>query len=274
MIKKCNKILFTLIFALLLLITTVNAQELTVAELTEKVKAIEPDASYLYIIGEYVFTSEHILTTQDTMLAARTIDVTSAENAYDEMTIAYLEGIYDSDWNLVGFEYISNAVGKAPEKQKYDVKYLDHKLMSEEIKELTTSTLVNEAYNTIDTTSANDKFEVAINGNAITVTVLDTTMNSVTALQGTGVATAAKNLLNAEGVKSVVLKVAGQEPLEITSENLSTPENLEALDNLFTALAGTGTAGNLAGKTLEVKINAKAGYTAVGDTTFTVTFDN
>ena len=99
-------------------------------------------------------------------------------------------------------------------------------------------------------------------------------MNSVTALQGTGVATAAKNLLNAEGVKSVVLKVAGQEPLEITSENLSTPENLEALDNLFTALAGTGTAGNLAGKTLEVKINAKAGYTAVGDTTFTVTFDN
>ena len=99
-------------------------------------------------------------------------------------------------------------------------------------------------------------------------------MDSVVALAGTGVATAATDLLKSEGVASVVLTVKGAEPLTITAENLSKSETKIALDNLFLKLAGSeeAKAGELDGKDLEIKINAKVGFEMVGDTVFTVTF--
>ena len=79
MIQKYNKILLVILLFFILLffafVTKVDAKEVTLNELAEKVKEVEPNASYLYVIGEYAFTSEHLLTTQDVMLAARTIQV-------------------------------------------------------------------------------------------------------------------------------------------------------------------------------------------------------
>ena len=118
MIKKYNKILFTTLLFFLLLscvfITTVSAKEVTLDELAEKVKEVKPDATYVYIIGEYAFTSEHILTTQDTMLAARSIAVSAnsgeinSDPIYNEMSMTYLTGTYDNDGNLSGLQYASN----------------------------------------------------------------------------------------------------------------------------------------------------------------------
>ena len=132
--KKYNKTLLkTLLFFQLIFVgTTVNAKELTLNELAETVKKIKPDTSYLYIIGEHAFTSEHVLTTQDTMLAARTIkmpanlDQTIQTNIYDEMSIIYVEATYDNDWNFNGLKYVSNVVGKTTQPSTYDINYIDH----------------------------------------------------------------------------------------------------------------------------------------------------
>lgn len=276
MIKKCNKILVALIFMLLLLMTTVNATEMTLDELTNKIKVLEPNATYLYIIGEHVFTSEHEITTQDIMIAARTIKVSESTDAteYDQMTIYNLDPIYDDDYNLIGFKHAKNIVGTSLPKEKYEIKYIDYTSNKEPVK---VDSLADKAYETIDTVSSNTKFDVAKNGNKITVTVLEDgfEMDSVAALAGTGVARAATDLLKSEGVASVVLTVAGAEPLEVTTENLKTSETKMELDKLFEVLAGVeGTAKDLDGKTVTVKINLEEGYvTEDKTTTFEVTFD-
>ena len=77
--KKYSKILLTLFFAFFASINVVSAKEMTIEEFGKLFNETNPDASYVYVIGEYAFTSKHILTTQDAMIAARTIKL--AENS-------------------------------------------------------------------------------------------------------------------------------------------------------------------------------------------------
>jgi len=98
-------------------------------------------------------------------------------------------------------------------------------------------------------------------------------MNSVMALKGTGVSTAAQELLKTDGVKEVL----------ITSEHLPGAKvpvsdgniDLGLLDEFFLALAGgnTATAKDLAGKSITVTIELEEGYTSSGSKTFTVSFN-
>ena len=129
MIKKWSKYVISFIFAFFISLTVTHAKELTLSELADKVLEIEPNATSVFVIGQHVFTSEHLLTTQDTMLAARTITASSnsaGREIYDEMTISYFEGTYDDDWNVVGFEFYQNLVGKTPAKDSYNICYVDY----------------------------------------------------------------------------------------------------------------------------------------------------
>jgi len=279
MIKKCSKILLALIFTLLIFVTTVSAKEVTLDELANEVKTHEPDATYVYVIGEYVFTSQHILTTQDIMLAARTIQTsaTNQDELYDAMTIAYFRGTFDDVTDeLKGFTYVGNLVGKSQPKDKYEIKYIDNTFIKETV---TVSGLVDEAYDTISNVINNaevKKFEVSKEGNTVAVTVLDTTMTSVNALKGTGIATAAENLLLEDGVESVTITIPSGANVTVTAENIM--DKLGELDDLFIALAGapegeTANAGHLDGKSVKININMAYGYTATDSTEFTVSFD-
>ena len=99
MIKKCGKLLFASLSAFFIGLFSANAAELNLEELADAVKEIEPNATYVYVIGEYAFTSEHLLTTQDVMVAARSIAVdenSTAEELYNAMTIVLLDGTFDS----------------------------------------------------------------------------------------------------------------------------------------------------------------------------------
>ena len=136
MIKKCSKVLFTILCTFFISLTVTYAKEYTLEELAEAVKEVEPDATYVYVIGEYVFTSEHILTTQDTMLAARTIKTslnsgtTADDPIYNEMAIVYLEGVLDEDtWELTGFEFVESVVGIATAQNKYEINYIDYEVI-------------------------------------------------------------------------------------------------------------------------------------------------
>ena len=129
MIKKCSKVLFTILCTFFISLTVTHAKELTLSELADEVLEVEPNATSIFVIGQHVFTSEHLLTTQDTMLAARTIKTTvnsAGQEIYDEMTISYFEGTYDSDWNVTGFEFYKNLVGKTTAKSSYDICYVDY----------------------------------------------------------------------------------------------------------------------------------------------------
>ena len=141
--------------------------------------------------------------------------------------------------------------------------------------EIEVKELINEAYKTIETasTTSNNKFTVSKTDNTISVMMLDTTMDSVLALQGTGVATAAENLLNEYGVKTVTLEIPGTEiKVEISKDNLM--NKLGEINTLFTKLAGTtdATAGDIAGKSITVSISLENGCTTNDETTFTVKF--
>jgi hypothetical protein len=279
--KKCNKILLALIFMFLCLITTVSAKEITLEELAKEVKVIEPDTTYVYIIGEYAFTSEFgNLTTQDVMLASRTIEVsensgkTNSDAIYNEMAIVNLESTYDDNWEINGFEYSGNIVGTASQKEKYDVKYIDYKKISEESLEI--SGVVDNACNVIvNQTGSNNKFAVSKTGNAVSVTIKETGMTSVEALAGTGIGKAAQEILETEGIKSVTILIPGGTSVEVTSQDIMS--KLEELDNLFIELTGKtdpaqATAGDLAGKSIIAIINLEDGYTTKDATNFTVSF--
>ncbi|MBO5932841.1 MAG: hypothetical protein J6Q19_03845, partial [Bacteroidaceae bacterium] len=145
----------------------------------------------------------------------------------------------------------------------YEIKYIDYV----EMKNLEVSGLIEDAYNTIKGQAPEDKFEVAINGNDVTITIVDRTMNSVNALAGTGIATAAEELLATAGVKEVKIAIAADKYVVVTAENLR--QSIAQLDALFKQLAGSdnATAADLAGKELSISIVLDDGYTAVGSTT-------
>ncbi len=268
MIKKYSKYLLTALFAFFVSLTGTSARELTIDELGNFVKEIEPDATYVYVIGEYVFTSEHILTTQDTMLAARSIKATDNSGdtkndpIYNEMTIAYLEGVFDNDWNLIGLDYVKNVVGTSPEPEIYDVKYVDYK---EIVTKVDVDSLVEKAFKTIEGQGATDKFKLAIEGNTVHVMLNDLEMNSIEAIGGTGIYTAALNFLKEEGIESVTLSL-GNEKVTISTSSIDADE----VEKFFKALGSK--AGDLVGKDITAKIAFKEGYKTANSDSFTLKF--
>jgi len=134
--------------------------------------------------------------------------------------------------------------------------------------------LVNGSYNTIKNNTAQDKFTVNKEGNIISVTINNLEMNSVTALCGTGIKTAAENLLATEGVEKVTLSIPGIEGVSVTVTKENLGSNYAEIDALFTILAGqpNATTENLIGKSIRFEIILEDGYTTKNNTTFAVTF--
>ena len=90
----------------------------------------------VYVIGSYVFTTDHTLTTQDMMLSALSIDLSDYEgdlvapsDAYDKMTIFKLNRDYDDDDNPTGkWTVDTNFLGKDTLKdgKMVEVSYVDY----------------------------------------------------------------------------------------------------------------------------------------------------
>ena len=138
--KKYSKIIVIFLISLFVSITPCFAIEFTVDELGEEIDRINPNATTAFIIGEYVFTSEHLLTTQDVMLAARTISL--SENAgsidkdsiYGEMTIQRLEAQYDDNYDKTGWILSNNVIGTTQLPEKINISYIDYQGVKEIVK--------------------------------------------------------------------------------------------------------------------------------------------
>ena len=180
------------------------------------------------------------------------------------MAITLLEGVFDDNLDLAGLKYVKEVVGEAGAKTTYDINHVDY-VKTE--KHIDVNELVEEAYDVIEGQVANNnKFSVNMPSETeINVVLKDKTMASVEALMGTGVATAAANFLETEGVKGVKL-VLGESELLVTEESL-TPEAVDA----FFAELGT-TVADLINRTLTATILFEDGYKTANSTTFEVTF--
>lgn len=143
MIKKFSKvIIFTLIALFFVLVTPTFARTFNLDKLGAKISEQEPTAVEAYVIGNYVFTSQHPLTPQDIMLAARSIqltktynhpDLTDSGDIYGEMAIHKLEIEMGDDFTPTGKITIGdNKVGTTElSEDEIEVKYIDYKYVPE-----------------------------------------------------------------------------------------------------------------------------------------------
>ncbi len=136
-IKKYGKLITFVFIAFIFSISPVFAREMSLDELGEKIVAEQPKARYAYIIGDYVFTSEYTLQTQDLMLAARSIkNAGEGKENLDKMVV------YRLTREMNGFEYggwkvDSNALGSGSTLEldnsghKINIRYIDYKFEPE-----------------------------------------------------------------------------------------------------------------------------------------------
>ena len=134
--KRYGKVFIMSLLSIFALAVPVFAREMTPDELGKEAKSQIPKTSYVYVIGEYAFTSEHDFTTQDVMLAARSIDAkdntgkVADDDIYNEMTIFQLKGKYNDSVELTGWELDDNIVGTSKLEDlpngKFNVRYIDY----------------------------------------------------------------------------------------------------------------------------------------------------
>jgi len=135
--KNYKKLTALTIATMSLFAFNVNAQELTKDELTSYVNAIGSDASYVYVIGKYAFTSNHNLTLEDMMLSARSINVTdttgtlNTDAVYGEMTTFKLEREFDADYKPGAFKFATNFTGTTAAPNKMDIEYVDYQKLND-----------------------------------------------------------------------------------------------------------------------------------------------
>lgn len=137
MVKKYSKFLLVFLCAFFVAITPSFAREMTEDELEEVLETMSPDTTYLYVIGEYGFTSLHEFTREDSMLAARSIKVvdvngkTNKDPIYKEMTMYKYSRVMDDDFNPIGIEFETNLFGESVHPEKLEIKYIDYKYVPE-----------------------------------------------------------------------------------------------------------------------------------------------
>ncbi len=137
MVKKCSKLLILTALLLCILMVPSLAKEVTKENIGVEIDKINSDTDTIWIIGEYVFTTNHTITTQDVMLAARSIHIQNPENALEEMAIYELSREYDEDYEPTGKWIVEdNSIGKQLDKENFNlnISYVDNESIPEDTK--------------------------------------------------------------------------------------------------------------------------------------------
>ncbi len=162
--KRLNKILLAVFLAFFVSNINTNAKKMTYQELGQEVLSKEQYAGFVYVVGEYAFTSRYQgFNIQDVMLAsANSItvddinsDTTTAtiKDKTKEMTIYHIRRTNN------GWEIADNLVGNGTafnSNAKVDIKYIDYKYIAEESK---IDNLLGEINDYTDKLGANSDFQ-------------------------------------------------------------------------------------------------------------------
>ena len=144
--KKYKLFAFTFIIAILSMVT-VNAREMTASELgqaaIDQYSDSEKDVGYIYVIGEYAFTSQYDIKTEDIMLAANSIgiekdavkfneDGNTLTDDYKKMVINTIRAQVGDDFTIEGWEVVDAAVGtKDTTTEKFNIRFIDYVFQQE-----------------------------------------------------------------------------------------------------------------------------------------------
>ena len=137
--KKIISLPIFTILAFFIAVVPTYAKQMNITEFGEEVVERNEGAEEVYIIGNYAFTSNHILTPQDLMLAARTIKVTDTtgeidtDKIYGEMAIQRVVRTYDDTTHLPnGWKVVPNKEGKTPLPEQFNIRYIDYDIVEED----------------------------------------------------------------------------------------------------------------------------------------------
>ncbi len=142
--RKYGRLLIIGIVTFFASIIPVFAKEFTVEQLEKEVEKNHPDAVDIYVIGKYAFTTDHTITSQDIMLASRSIDVvdktgeTNKDNVYQEMVMQHINRKMDINGKYDSWTIVNPKIGKTEKKldnnDKLDIRYIDYEFYPEETK--------------------------------------------------------------------------------------------------------------------------------------------
>ncbi len=145
--KKYGKKVMVGLVALTAGILTANAKDVTVKEFLEEVEAKNPTAQDVYIIGDYAFTSKHSVTSQDIMLSAKSINISSIANntslanrtnkgdVYKEMLMQHLNRTMDANGKYSAWSIVNPKIGTADKKidnnKTLSIHFIDYELVND-----------------------------------------------------------------------------------------------------------------------------------------------
>ncbi len=192
--------------------------------------------NYVYLIGEYAFTSAYKIDIQDVMLAANSIDIKdktgkiNTDPVFNEMTV-YLFKPTISGGKITGWNKPEKIVGTTELPDKFNVKYIDYHYVKED-KEADTDEKVNTAMKKL----TKDMFTPEkVKDSVVTVDIATKKLKeSILKGMSSGVFSVLTSLVSDAQVNSVTFEyagVAGVEPLTVDNKNLDIDKMAEWFEN-------------------------------------------
>ena len=232
MLKKFKITFFLVVVFLFTLTLPIYAREMTIDELGSEALKKVPETSYVYIIGKYAFTSTHILTTQDVMLAARSIEATeddgntNEDEIYNKMSIFEItpkSEFKDGKIVVTGWEKGKDILGgNTTLNDKLNIKYIDYDYVYDIVD---TDKLLEEAERTINegTKSNGYYYDVDFDKDNKTLTFNVYDLNKKNSeIKGTGLIADIVNIVNEDNVKSIkVSNGKDEETVEFGKEDVN-----------------------------------------------------
>ncbi len=230
MTKKYGKLLVVALISFFISISAGYAKEMSLTAIGNEINNRHGgDATWAYIIGKYVFTSQYedngkSIDIQDVMLAARSINVDSSvdgKDLFNKMTIYYISLSDEGKWVKGNDNGIW--LGETPFPEQFDIKYIDY----DEVKPtLNTDTLINTVVGKLKSDDYKAQFNEENKSLDIEVINVDTKLTGVV---GTGILSGIMEVLKNEHVTSVAFSYGGKD-YEFTKDMSS---DMDAVDEKF-----------------------------------------
>ncbi len=145
--KKYSKLFIFTLLAFFISSVSVLAREMGIDELGEEASKIQPDAGYVYILGEYAFTSNYNIHQEDLIIAATSLKL---ENPTDlsQAVIYQIERKRDENYNPIGWKEGKNVLGTKKIPSKFNVKWIDMHHILEKSKATLSADIEDSKYST------------------------------------------------------------------------------------------------------------------------------
>lgn len=257
--KKFGKKVMVGLVALTAGILTASAKDVTVKELLEEVEAKNPTAQDVYIIGDYAFTTKHTVTSQDIMLSARSINISSIETptslvnrtnkgeVYKEMLMQHLNRTMDANGKYSNWSIVNPKIGKSDKKlndlnTKVNVHFIDYELVNDVTADVEDQ--LKKDAETLNNSATTYGFNsITFENNTLTFDIANINKNLID-YKDSGIITMFKNIVSGKyGFTSITYTGVGEgaQPTTKTAEDLKSAQDSEIQKLAADVLLGLAT---------------------------------